>query len=60
MSDKNPESLKRIDIQQNSENDDHVDTDIEIEKNDVVEDSNGIKESQLNNEELENLVVQYT
>ena len=40
--DKNPESLKSIDSQQSRENDDLVDTDIDLEKNSVVEDSTEI------------------
>ena len=55
-----PQSLKRIYIQQNRENDDLVDTDIELSTNTVVEDTTKITESQLNNEGHKNVVVQYT
>ena len=47
-----PESLKRVDSQQNRENGDLVDTDIELDTNTVVEDTTEITESQLNDEGL--------
>ena len=39
----NPQSLKRIDNQQSSENDDLVDTDIELDTYTSVEDTTEIK-----------------
>ena len=44
-----PESLKSIDSQQNRENDDHVDTDIELESNTEVKNTTEIIESLMNN-----------
>ena len=55
-----PGSLKSIDRQKNRENDDLVDTDIELESNTEVENTTEIIESPMNNEGLENVVVQYT
>ena len=49
-----------IDIQENRENDDIVDTDIEMYTNNIVGDTTKVKESQQNIEGLEKLVVQYT
>ena len=54
-----PGSLKGIDSKQSRENDDTVDTDIEMDSNNEVENANEIKESPMNNEGLENAVVQY-
>ena len=55
-----PESLKFIDSRKSRENYDLVDTDIELESNTEVGNTNEIIESPMNNEGLENVVVQYT
>ena len=44
-----PESLKSIDSQQNRENDDLVDTDIELDSNTELENTTEIIESLMNN-----------